>query len=885
MRGKNMVLKIGDKGPVVQFINSYFNILGDEYTQETENRVKQFQQSYKQIYRTDVLTPYPTENIEELYTKLVPNNSDGYDVKISTVLPVLWPNGKVDIKTMTAILDTDVEYFDFQKVLAVRRALNITEYSDYGNIFLMLCEMALDLNFRLDNNLDFVPLLVDKTIKRVIGADTLVYGGSDQEFSRDDLVDYHLAEFKIHGNNILSGDTYRTKKGTILDLQDISESDKNLYSIRLKSTNDLKLLEGTQSVDTPLNIPEKDIELVLLGENQYGKIRFEETLRGLEGRQSGSTYLNNNANFKIIPGDFDEPLNIPSINDYIPENKRAAYFNTNGNPIYIVRDIKSPDDSFNLKEYIIWMNDFYRISKIDKITTSTSGYKVDTIQNKGNSTRVLYLCCADEDDSVEINNFGIYTDYKKIDVNAPGLRNINGVQDIFEVISGKYEKYSYKLNIPQNVSFTTIYDSEKDITAFKIQQQPIYGVNVDSIICNVVTTDPSNMPLLEYNDGIAGFTFIFPGNQGPEIFTNFLNDIYGNGNSLDIYYVLDYADYYFNNPTQVNIEKFRYIRTNHPDITITAQYKLMDGLELVNGDISGPNPYYAPKLSGVGEDGYIRVYSVQKNGEAEITSLPTPQILYGIGDITDYWDVTAGKLVKNIDSVKLNGDELSIDLITANNNYTVFGITNIMPHRAISFAGFSNYFLPGDKVLSGEEQGFSYDTASPQNIYISIDNNILAIGNGMSVEVKISKLRNWLRQCYVDGNPVTFLWVLGEKDNIINTSTYKIPQFRYYTRIYNNYGANMEIRLHVVVDLHKGEIVLAGLYEEGPIDLSEKFPSYFENDVGFYDSHLIKAIRLYQKTHDIGQDTEFGRYYSGVLDVPTYNAIKLEFGLQEEVIG
>lgn len=95
----------------------------------------------------------------------------------------------------------------------------------------------------------------------------------------------------------------------------------------------------------------------------------------------------------------------------------------------------------------------------------------------------------------------------------------------------------------------------------------------------------------------------------------------------------------------------------------------------------------------------------------------------------------------------------------------------------------------------------------------------------------------------------------------------------------------MEIRLHVVVDLHKGEIVLAGLYEEGPIDLSEKFPSYFENDVGFYDSHLIKAIRLYQKTHDIGQDTEFGRYYSGVLDVPTYNAIKLEFGLQEEVIG
>lgn len=878
-----MILKIGDKGPVVQFINSYFNILGDEYTQETENRVKQFQQSYKQIYRTDVLAPYPTEAIEELYTKLVSNDVGGYDVKLSTILPVLWPNGQVDLKTMTAILDTDVEYFDFQKVLAVRRALNLTEYSDYGNIFLMLCEMALDLNFRLDDNLDFVPLLVDKTIKRVIGADDLVYGGSDQEFARDDLVDYHLAEFKIHGNYILTGDTFRTKEGSVVDLKDISDVDKNLYSIKLTNNFDLKNLDGTQSLDNPLNISENDIELILLDENQYGKTKFEETINGLGSRQSGSTFINNNANFKIIAGDFDSPTNLPNVNDYIPENKRSLYFNTNGNPVYIVRDIKSPNPSFNLKEYIIWMNDFYRISKIEEITTSVSGYKVDKIQNSGNSVKVLYLCCADVDDTIEVNNFGMYTNYRKIDVNSPGLRKINNVQDVFEVISGKYKKYSYKLNIPKNSNFNVVYNSDSTLTEFRIQSQPIH--NVSSYICNLVGVNKENSPFLDYDKETGEFIFTFSGNKTAEFFNELLDSIYTSGNTLDIYYTSYYSDYYFNNETIVNLENFRYVRTNNPNLNISIQYKLLNGLETSESDITGSNPYYPPKLSGVGEDGFIRIYSERENGEQQITNLNTPKILYRSGNISDYWDVTKGELVKNIGSIKLTGNELSIDVINGNDNYTVFGITNVIQNRAISFAGFSNYFMASDSVFDGKEQGFTFDTASPQNIYISIDNSILAIGNGMAMQVKIGKLRNWLKQCNLNGNPVTFLWVLGSKDNIINTNKYKIPQFRPYTRIYNNYNANMEIRLHVVVDLHKGEVVLAGLYEEGPIDLSEKFPSYFEKDIGFYDSHLIKAIRLYQKTHDIGQDTEYGRYYSGVLDVPTYNAMKLEFGLQEEVIG
>ena len=878
-----MILKIGDKGPVVQFINSYFNILGDEYTQETENRVKQFQQSYKQIYRTDVLAPYPTEAIEELYTKLVSNDVGGYDVKLSTILPVLWPNGQVDLKTMTAILDTDVEYFDFQKVLAVRRALNLTEYSDYGNIFLMLCEMALDLNFRLDDNLDFVPLLVDKTIKRVIGADDLVYGGSDQEFARDDLVDYHLAEFKIHGNYILTGDTFRTKEGSVVDLKDISDVDKNLYSIKLTNNFDLKNLDGTQSLDNPLNISENDIELILLDENQYGKTKFEETINGLGSRQSGSTFINNNANFKIIAGDFDSPTNLPNVNDYIPENKRSLYFNTNGNPVYIVRDIKSPNPSFNLKEYIIWMNDFYRISKIEEITTSVSGYKVDKIQNSGNSVKVLYLCCADVDDTIEVNNFGMYTNYRKIDVNSPGLRKINNVQDVFEVISGKYKKYSYKLNIPKNSNFNVVYNSDSTLTEFRIQSQPIH--NVSSYICNLVGVNKENSPFLDYDKETGEFIFTFSGNKTAEFFNELLDSIYTSGNTLDIYYTSYYSDYYFNNETIVNLENFRYVRTNNSNLNISIQYKLLNGLETSESDITGSNPYYPPKLSGVGEDGFIRIYSERENGEQQITNLNTPKILYRSGNISDYWDVTKGELVKNIGSIKLTGNELCIDVINGNDNYTVFGITNVIQNRAISFAGFSNYFIASDSVFDGKEQGFTFDTASPQNIYISIDNSILAIGNGMEIQVKIGKLRNWLKQCNLNGNPVTFLWVLGSKDNIINTNKYKIPQFRPYTRIYNNYNANMEIRLHVVVDLHKGEVVMAGLYEEGPIDLSEKFPSYFEKDIGFYDSHLIKAIRLYQKTHDIGQDTEYGRYYSGVLDVPTYNAMKLEFGLQEEVIG
>lgn len=880
-----MVLKIGDKGPVVEFINSYFNILGDVYTQETENRVKQFQQSYKQIYRTDLLNPYPLDNIEESYTKLIPNNNGGYDVKISTILPVLWPNGTVDLKTMTGILDTDVEYFDFQKVLAVRRALNMTKYSDYGNIFIMLCEMALNLNFRLDDNLDFVPLLVDKTIKRIIGADKLVYAGKDHVFESEDLVDYHLAEFKIHGSTILNGHNYRTKTANIIDLQDISETDKNLYSVKLSSTFDLKTLDGPQTPDSPIEIVDvNNIGLSLFGENQYGKTRFEETLNGLKGRQTGSIYQNNTANFKIIPGDFEKPLNLPNLQDYITEDKRHLYFNTNGNPLYIARDINSVNKSFNLTEYIVWMDNFYRITKIDEIVNTTPGYKLNVLQNKGNSTRVLYLCCADATDSVEINNFGMYTTYKKIDVNVPGLKNIDGNQDVFDIISGKYKKFSQKLTIRPNVSFDRDYDEDKNLTVFRIRNT-LYGVDANSVICNMVPSFGHGQRIIEYNSDAAQFTFIFVGEHEEEAFTNFLDEIYASGKELIIYYTRNFANYYFNNPAQINVQDFRYIRANIPNISITVQYRPLDALELGTQDISGPNPYYAPKLSGVGEDGYIRIYSMKQNGEQVITSLPTTHALYSIGEITDYWDVTAGKLVKNIDSISLNGDERSIDLFTANKKYTVFGITNVIQHRAISFPGFSNYFVASDMVLDGQEQGFTYDTASPQNIYISIDNDILTIENDMSVEAKISKFRNWLRQCNADGNPVTFLWVLDSMDNVFKTNTYKIPQFRFYTRIYNNYEANMEIRLHVAIDLNKGEIVMAGLYEEGPIDLSDKLPSHFENDIGYYDSHLIKAIRLYQKTHDIGQDTEFGRYYSGVLDVPTYNAMKLEFGLQEEVIG
>ena len=221
-------LSIGDKNLTTKFINAYFGINGETFTKTTAERVKQFQQSFQQIYENDPNIAEFTEEYLNKYTQLYRDSNGELQTKINEVLPVLWPNGIVDILTLNAILGTEIDYYDYTKIQQCKQALNGTQYSAFGNIFEMLCEMAKNLNFRLDDNLDFIPTLVDKTIKRIIGADTKSFGGADQVFERDDLVDYHLCEFTIYGKSIYEGDDYKLKEGRHINIGDINESEPYL---------------------------------------------------------------------------------------------------------------------------------------------------------------------------------------------------------------------------------------------------------------------------------------------------------------------------------------------------------------------------------------------------------------------------------------------------------------------------------------------------------------------------------------------------------------------------------------------------------------------------------------------------------------------------------
>ena len=63
-------LSIGDKNLTTKFINAYFGINGETFTKTTAERVKQFQQSFQQIYENDPNIAEFTEEYLNKYTQL-----------------------------------------------------------------------------------------------------------------------------------------------------------------------------------------------------------------------------------------------------------------------------------------------------------------------------------------------------------------------------------------------------------------------------------------------------------------------------------------------------------------------------------------------------------------------------------------------------------------------------------------------------------------------------------------------------------------------------------------------------------------------------------------------------------------------------------------------
>lgn len=878
-------LTVGDKNLATKFINSYFGIYGETFTKETEKRVKQFQQSFQQIYRNNPNIPYVADEVIDKYTQLYADN-DELKVAIRQILPVLWPNGIVDIFTMNAIMDTEIDYYDYDKVKQCKQALNGTEYSDFGNIFEMLCEMAKNLNFRLDNNLDFVPTIVKKEIKRIVGADETVYGGSDQKFERDDLVDYHLAEFTIYGKNEYTGTPHKDKLGYIIDIGDISSSNPYLKALWVYGKNSSQP-DGSQTTTSPQYVyPIQPSVISRVDLNNIGNIKLQEIVDRLGSDQVINYSIDDNVcNIQIENG---HSITLPTVGDYIDVEDRQPYTTILSDGMYLRRIINIDTPNSYVTEYMVWMDRYYTINTITSIkTTDGDGVKFDFIKPpNSNCNKLLYLIEPSDGATVEISQLGLYQHLDNLVEECPEeLYELFGVNDKYDAVSQKIIKRINKVVINgsfvDSSNWSKITYNGKNAVRFDIS---ISNIDINHIICSHYTFDDTKDSYIAIDEN---YLYIIDDSfTSLSKFKSIIKGWESNSTPLTLWYKQK-LDTYLNMDSEtfdvISLQGYRYLIS---ESLLNAQYEMDPRFETDEDVLCGPNPLYPGIIEGVGSSDTLEIHSENKDkSKCDTTIIPISSPLYGFGEEGDYYDVTSGTIYRKCFRCILTGDEVVIDVSPySNDKFTVFGIPNIMQDRSLVQPGMCNYFKPVDQVWLGKQRGFTFETSASQNIYFSIDNEIIGTSEHYSAGQKIECFRRWLRQCYNKDNPVTFYYLKNHYVEEPNLPIYEIPQYEDYTRIYNNYDAHMQIRLHVVIYLKKGEVTLCGLFDEGIIDLSERLPDTimsYEN--GLYDRHTIEAIRLYQKTHDIGQDTEYGRYYSGVLNVPTYNAMKKEFGLTEEV--
>ena len=131
----------GDNNLVTEYVNYRLQVNSKEISEETVNRIKQFQASFNQgfvdysedrvygkdadgnvVVVNDEYNPYTDEN----YFK------PGMNLEEAKNSPQLYPNGAIDIYTLTALLDTDISVYDSNKIVQAQQCLSNTKYSEYS---------------------------------------------------------------------------------------------------------------------------------------------------------------------------------------------------------------------------------------------------------------------------------------------------------------------------------------------------------------------------------------------------------------------------------------------------------------------------------------------------------------------------------------------------------------------------------------------------------------------------------------------------------------------------------------------------------------------------------------------------------------------------------
>ena len=133
------MFRLGDKGLVVEYLNYVLGVNSKEFTEETENNLKQFQCSFRQLYvdKEDEITyMYDPASGEVTPNNLSYNPYDEYYKpgdeleNFPNTSLYIYPNGILDIYTLPALTGIEIPNFNTNKIKQVQKALSWTVYSN-----------------------------------------------------------------------------------------------------------------------------------------------------------------------------------------------------------------------------------------------------------------------------------------------------------------------------------------------------------------------------------------------------------------------------------------------------------------------------------------------------------------------------------------------------------------------------------------------------------------------------------------------------------------------------------------------------------------------------------------------------------------------------------
>lgn len=870
-------LKLGDKGIAVEYLNSFFGIDGSVYTDETVTCVKQFQVAYNQRFYQDPNAQYTEEDVFNQYSRL---DEDG-NVVLGKYLPILYPTGIVDIRTMTAILDTNIDYNDNYKIKQVQLLLLQNGFYDSQAIFEMLCELAADLKFRYDSNVSYIPTLVNGEVRRIVNSNETL-SGTELIQERSDLPNTTLADFSVLGKTTYVSKRYADKTGDTISTLD--GSNESLKQLVLFGNSVSPSSVGTSS---PAYLPYlSDSKISFLSSNLLTREICNKVLDALAGESMSGFNYDTSVNATFTSTSVTSPIPTTSSVTNVNSSLRQCFMYVYGmRYASIYKELEVVDGTGSSERYVFADQNWNIISDVDYVYTqlseTESGTYTSTVLIPADAHYMCYEFYNKPSSTVRFKNVGVYESLSTVDLSplsAIKLYSLPNKLDELDIIRGIFcSRIGTSVLIGGVTEGWYITADAQGTNRFTIL---IPNSNLVNSFCSHYTSSGSQRYLAESNI----IHFYDPSITTLDDWKSFLQSQSTNDTPLTVWFekvketyskTTEIADLTLNNSKE--------IICNNSSLRVVFPKK--DTASDNSSDIITPVSYMPITLTGAGSSNNLVITSMDNNGNSVDVSVPYSEIngLFSTSTSFDKLNLTTGKLTKNVTKLTLTGNEDTI-IVSQNTNskeFISFSFNDVLPSRYFMDAGYCNYFKANDDAWKGESEGYCFELGAPKNVYISVACKTLGISKYEDGPSKITALRQWLRGLNSAGNPVT-IYFRSAEETVTNITPRHVPQFSNYTKIVNNFNVTMMAVFKLSVSIERGSVILKGLFDEGLVDLTKNIDTL--EVTGYYDKQTIQAIRLYQKTYNLGQIYDDGLvYYSGILDIPTYNHMKQVYGITEVV--